>query len=40
VALDVLQVARLPLVFVAADVELLNAARIEGLTIDNPDNYP
>lgn len=39
VALDVLQVARVPLVFVAADVELLNAARIEGLTIDNPDNY-
>ncbi|MEA3340814.1 MAG: type II toxin-antitoxin system VapC family toxin [Chloroflexota bacterium] len=29
-----------PLIFVAADNDLLDAARSEGLTTDNPDRYP
>ncbi|MGQ9890126.1 MAG: type II toxin-antitoxin system VapC family toxin [Aggregatilineales bacterium] len=39
VALDVVRVMRAPLTFVAADAELLGAARAEGLAIDNPNNY-
>lgn len=40
VALDVARVMRTPLTFVAADVELLGAARAEGLAIDNPNSHP
>lgn len=29
-----------PLTFVAADTELNNAAQTEGLTVENPNNYP
>ena len=29
-----------PLVLVASDVELLNAARTEGLVVDDPRNHP
>ena len=29
-----------PLIFVSADKELNNAAKTEGLTIENPNNYP
>jgi uncharacterized protein len=29
-----------PLIFVSADNELNNAAKIEGLTVENPNNYP
>ncbi len=30
----------LPLILVSADTELNNAAQAEGLTIENPNNYP
>ena len=30
----------LPLVLVSADTELNNAAQTEGLTVENPNNYP
>ena len=30
----------LPLILVSADMELNNAAQAEGLTIENPNNYP
>ena len=31
---------KVPLLFVSADVDLNNAASSEGLTVDNPNNYP
>lgn len=38
---DVLLTAQLPgLTFVAADSDLVNAARIEGLAAENPNDYP
>ncbi len=40
VALDTAQVAQTPPVFVAADLELLTAARDEGFAVDNPNEHP
>ena len=40
VALDAAQVIHIPLVVLAADQELLAAARDEGLGIDNPNDHP
>lgn len=32
--------SKFPYVLISADTELNNAASLEGLTVDNPNNYP
>jgi len=37
---DLTDINQPPLTFLSADNKLLEAARAEGLQIDNPNNYP